>query len=161
LFNETNNQMQPLSKETGVMRGKAKLLGFAGAKTVVDLNGAHSPTQLNASDHFVFLIRVQGGVGALQYMPEDTDFSAFVGPLHAFASNKDKRERTAYNVTYYGLWAKNTSRVGSDASATVTRAAGNILKITVTSLPAGEYGFNVSNTTGVVGELYYTFAVVP
>jgi hypothetical protein len=160
LFDEASNQLKPLSAETGMMRGKSKLAGFGGAKVVVDINGGGSATQIKASDHFTFLLRIPGGSNALRYLPDNADLSGMVGQLHAFVSNKGKRERTELNITYYGVWTKNKPKTGADVSATISRAAGNILKISVKALPAGEYGFNVIESSPAMPQ-YYTLAVVP
>jgi hypothetical protein len=142
------------------MSGKAKLGGFGGAKVVVDINGGSSPTQIKAAGNLTFLLRIRGGSNALRFVPDNADLSGMVGQLHAFVSNKGKRERTGLNITYYGVWTKQKSNIGADVSATISRAAGNILKISVKSLPVGEYGFNVLESSPAMPQ-YYTFAIVP
>lgn len=170
-FDEATNRLTPLTLEFGTSKGKAKLGGLAGAKTVVDLPGEQSATRLKAAEHFSFLVRVQGGPKVLAYLPDTFDLSTFAGPLHTFAASKGKRERTAYDIAFYGPVAKNKDKTGGDVGLVATRVGGNILKITSTkALPAGEYGFMVLSppveaamamAKAKADSVYYTFAVVP
>jgi hypothetical protein len=155
-FDEATNQLEPLSSEMGMLKGKAKVGGLAGAKTVLELNGERSPTQLKASDHFAFLLRVRGGSTALNFST-DAALQQMAGQLYAFASKKGKREKTEFDVKWYGITGRSSAKTGSDASVTVTRATGNILKITIQALPPGEYAFTAGG--GMIQ--CYSFAILP
>jgi len=94
------------------------------------------PNSAKALTTFVF-VRVQGG-SVPSIHAEDTDFSVFVDrctPSPATRISANVRP-TIFLITDCG--ARILLRWVSDASATVTRAAGNILKITIKSVAAGE-----------------------
>jgi len=170
-FDEGTNKLTPLTLEFGSSKGKAKLGGLAGAKTVLDLSGEQSSVRFKSGEHASFLIRVSGGPNALTYLPDTFDLSTLVGPLHTFTASKGKRERTAYDVAFYGVVAKNKDKTGTDVALTAKPAAGNILRITSTkALPPGEYGFMLASPPVEVAlamanakadTAYYTFAIVP